>query len=166
MTFLAHETLHMSYLDPTKGILCVRRAQDPLGGRREALGDPGGPWGVNTNNLPFRSPPEDCPGARLSVIHVRAVFRRIFVCRLALATSCRGNSRAQAANVRFFVTPDFCLSPRPRHLLQGEQQGSFCIFIKLTREQPGSAFEILSTIPVLLPLFIPIHRATSRPEPA
>ena len=40
MTFLAHETLHMSSLDPTNGMLCLGRAQDPLGG---ALGRP---WGV------------------------------------------------------------------------------------------------------------------------
>ena len=33
MTFLAHETLHMSSLDPTNGMLCLGRAQDPLGGR-------------------------------------------------------------------------------------------------------------------------------------
>ena len=30
MTFLAHETLHMSSLDPTNGMLCLVRAQDPL----------------------------------------------------------------------------------------------------------------------------------------
>ena len=40
MTFLAHETLHMSSLDPTNGMLCVGCAQDTLGG---ALGRS---WGV------------------------------------------------------------------------------------------------------------------------
>jgi hypothetical protein len=29
MTFLAHETLHMSSLDQTNGMLCLERAQDP-----------------------------------------------------------------------------------------------------------------------------------------
>ena len=29
MTFLAHETLHMSSLDPSNGILCLVCAQDP-----------------------------------------------------------------------------------------------------------------------------------------
>ena len=42
MTFLAHETLHMSSLDPSNGILCLVCAQDPLegreGGGREVLG--------------------------------------------------------------------------------------------------------------------------------
>jgi hypothetical protein len=40
MTFLAHETLHMSSLDPTNGMLCVGCAQNTLGG---ALGRS---WGV------------------------------------------------------------------------------------------------------------------------
>ena len=35
MTFLAHETLHMSSLDPTNGMLCLGCAQDPLGGRSD-----------------------------------------------------------------------------------------------------------------------------------
>jgi hypothetical protein len=48
MTFLAHETLHMSSLDPTNGMLCLERAQDPLGGVREALGGPGEPLGVGS----------------------------------------------------------------------------------------------------------------------
>ena len=43
MTFLAHETLHVTSLDPTNRMLCLGRAHDPLGGVREALGGPGGP---------------------------------------------------------------------------------------------------------------------------
>jgi hypothetical protein len=41
MTFLAHETLHVTSLDPTNRMLCLGRAHDPLGGVREALGGPG-----------------------------------------------------------------------------------------------------------------------------
>ena len=50
ITFLAHETLHMSSLDPTNGMLdyVLGAPRIRWGGVREALGGPGGPWGVGS----------------------------------------------------------------------------------------------------------------------
>ena len=52
MTFLAHETLHISSLDPTNGMLCLGCAQKPLEGALGrpwwALGALVGPGGVGS----------------------------------------------------------------------------------------------------------------------